>query len=150
MLTFPFKLRKLEAVAAYFAQTIPDPSTAKLRSLIFFADKKHLLRYGRPIVGDRYYAQPVGPMLDHDFQTTTPRGASDLKALSKTDIAVLDEVLRQLGDLPASELAALSREELAWKAAAPSGPMDFDLFFEGNPDASLMREILLEEIGQPA
>ena len=34
----------------------------KAIKLIFFADRYHLRRYGRPIIGDRYVAMPYGPV----------------------------------------------------------------------------------------
>ena len=34
----------------------------KAIKLIFFADRYHLRKYGRPIIGDRYVAMPYGPV----------------------------------------------------------------------------------------
>lgn len=34
----------------------------KLIKLVYFADRYHLRRYGRPIVNDTYYAMPLGPV----------------------------------------------------------------------------------------
>ena len=34
----------------------------KLAKLVYFADKEHMLDYGRPITGDRYMAMEYGPV----------------------------------------------------------------------------------------
>jgi uncharacterized phage-associated protein len=34
----------------------------KAIKLIFFADRYHLRKYGRPVIGDRYVAMPYGPV----------------------------------------------------------------------------------------
>ena len=87
----------------------------KLVKLIFYADREHLARYGRPIVGGDYYAMPLGPassqLLD-DLRSPTPtedfplevlgrrvlaRGASDEDWLSESDIDILEHVNREYG-----------------------------------------------------
>ncbi len=50
----------------------------KLVKELYLADKEHLLRYGRPIIGGQYYAMPHGPvsteLLKHIDQATIPSG----------------------------------------------------------------------------
>src|SRR5262249_13142313 len=59
---FPFGFEKaLEAVVYLASKGIPDFDKYKVCKLLFLADKYHLVRYGRPITGDRYYAMPYGP-----------------------------------------------------------------------------------------
>lgn len=63
-LTFEFSLDKFVAVMAYFADVgkVRDLTKLKAAKLLFFADKAHLLRYGRPILGDRYVSMDHGPV----------------------------------------------------------------------------------------
>ena len=61
---FEFSLDKFAAVMAYLADEgkIQDLTKLKAAKLLFFADKTHLLRYGRPILGDRYVSMDHGPV----------------------------------------------------------------------------------------
>jgi len=63
-LRFEFSLDKFVAVMAYFADVgkIQDLTKLKAAKLLFFADKSHLLKYGRPILGDRYVSMDHGPV----------------------------------------------------------------------------------------
>lgn len=61
---FEFSLEKFAAAVAYMADIgkIHDLTKLKAAKLLFFADKAHLLRYGRPILGDRYVSMDHGPV----------------------------------------------------------------------------------------
>ena len=172
MLSFRFKPKKFASVVAYLAQRRPGITKKELCKLIYFADKEHLLRYGRTITGDQYYALEQGPIPTRGLDALnakrkhpeddaevakygTLRGWTfeynghppDLKALSKSDLKVLDCIFQKMGHLRAWELEKRSHKEVAWVQAPPNGAMDFELFFEGRPDAVTMRDILLEENG---
>jgi uncharacterized phage-associated protein len=174
-MSFTFKPRKFASVVAYLVERRPGITKKELCKIIYFADKEHLLRYGRPITGDRYYALEQGPvptrglnalnaasMCPEDDAEVAKYGKlrgwifewngqpADLKALSKSDLKVLGDVFGKIGLLPAWRLEQQSHEEPAWKSAPPNGPMDFELFFEGRPEAGELKDILLEEHGQAA
>ena len=60
---FKFDFDKFLAVVHYLAsRNVPELTKYKIVKLIFFADKYHTVRYGRPIIGDRYCALPHGPV----------------------------------------------------------------------------------------
>ncbi|HEY5619652.1 MAG TPA: Panacea domain-containing protein [Vicinamibacterales bacterium] len=63
-LRFEFSLDKFVAVMTYFVDVgkVHDLTKLKAAKLLFFADKTHLLRYGRPILGDRYVSMDHGPV----------------------------------------------------------------------------------------
>lgn len=62
-LKFTFSLDKLIYAIAFFAtRGIPDLTKLKVAKLLFFADKDHLLQFGRPIIGDEYFCLPYGPV----------------------------------------------------------------------------------------
>jgi uncharacterized phage-associated protein len=174
MISFAFKPKKFASVVAYLAGRRPSITKKELCKLIFFADKEHLVRYGRPITGDRYYALEQGPVptrgLDAlnekgdpsataeilkygrlDGWTFLPNGRPpDFKALSKSDLKVLAEIFEKIGHMPAWQLEELSHKEPAWAQATRNGPMDFALFFEDRAEAADMKAILLEEHAQVA
>ena len=61
---FEFSLDKFAAAMAYLVDVgkIQDLTKLKAAKLLFFADKAHLLRYGWPILGDRYVSMDHGPV----------------------------------------------------------------------------------------
>lgn len=60
---FKFDIEKFVNVVAYFASKgVPDLTKLKVSKLLYFSDKLHLQKYGRPITGDDYYALPKGPI----------------------------------------------------------------------------------------
>ena len=60
---FPFDIQKLVNALAFFSRSgIRDLTKLKAAKLLYFADKYHLLHYGRPIVGDVYYCLANGPV----------------------------------------------------------------------------------------
>lgn len=62
-LRFEFDPVKLGQALAFLAGAgVTDLTRLKAAKLLYFADKLHLLRYGRPIVGDTYYCLDYGPV----------------------------------------------------------------------------------------
>jgi len=60
---FKFDSEKLVQALAFFASGgVKDLDTLKAAKLLYFADRDHLLKYGRPIVGDDYYCMQNGPI----------------------------------------------------------------------------------------
>lgn len=59
---FQFDAAKLGQALAYLAGSVSDLTKLKAAKLLYFADKYHLVRYGRPITGDRYYCLDHGPV----------------------------------------------------------------------------------------
>ena len=58
-----FKLEKLvHALVLFSEKGVPDLTKLKAAKLFYFADKEHLLHYGRPILGDIYFCLPYGPV----------------------------------------------------------------------------------------
>jgi uncharacterized phage-associated protein len=58
-----FKPEKLVHSLAFFSDAgVTDLTKLKAAKLLYFADKEHLLRYGRPILGDVYFCLPYGPV----------------------------------------------------------------------------------------
>lgn len=60
---FEFDAEKVVQALAYFAtRGVRDLTRLKAAKLLYFSDKAHLLRYGRPITGDHYYCMKLGPV----------------------------------------------------------------------------------------
>lgn len=59
---FNLDYQKLIACLTYFAQHCPDLTKLKAVKLLYFLDKNHLLKYGRPVLGDNYVRMGYGPV----------------------------------------------------------------------------------------
>jgi uncharacterized phage-associated protein len=60
---FEFRLDKLiNAIAMFCDRGLVDLTKLKIAKLLYFADKKHLLENGRPILGDAYFCMDLGPV----------------------------------------------------------------------------------------
>lgn len=60
---FELESEKVVAAVAFLAESgIRDLTKYKICKLLFLADKLHLVRYGRPITGDRICAMEYGPV----------------------------------------------------------------------------------------
>ncbi|MBI5488044.1 MAG: SocA family protein [Deltaproteobacteria bacterium] len=59
---FKFRPDKLADALSYLAARVTDLTTMKAAKLLYLADRLHLLRYGRPIIGDWYACREHGPV----------------------------------------------------------------------------------------
>lgn len=114
----------------------------KAIKLIYFADRLHLRKYGRPIVGDEYWAMKHGPVgtrtlnvaelslipnvalryarkylkvADDKKQTFASLQPTDIDLFSQTDIECLEEVYNALSDKDQFELRDITHLMPDWK-----------------------------------
>ncbi len=113
----------------------------KAIKLIYLADRLHLRKYGRPIVGDEYWAMKLGPVGSHakkaaeldvpesflsyaqkyiqpaddKKQSFVSLKLADTNVFSKTDLECLESVYSAFGDRDQFELAELSHQYPEWK-----------------------------------
>lgn len=60
---FPFNERKALAAVLFILKEMGGKvDKHKLAKILYYADEKHLCRYARPVIGDRYIAMPYGPV----------------------------------------------------------------------------------------
>lgn len=113
----------------------------KAIKLIFLADRLHLRKYGRPIVGDMYFAMKLGPVgslvknvaelssipegalvyakkyikpIDDKKQTFVSLKREDLSVFSKTDIECIEAVYDKFSDKDQFELADITHTYPEW------------------------------------
>ena len=123
----------------------------KLVKLVFYADRQHLARYGRPIVGGCYYAMPNGPVSSElldciqdsaggenpAFELTDlkvrAKMSPDEEFLSESDIEVLEETDEEFGKLDPWHLRNMTHKLKAWKKNKPlpkgRRPLPYEDFF---------------------
>ena len=115
----------------------------KAIKLIFLADRLHLRKYGRPIVGDVYLAMKLGPVgscaknvaelnsvgatksfiyarkylkpVDPKKQEIVSLHAPDISVFSKTDLDCLEAVYKEFADRDQFELADLTHLLPEWR-----------------------------------
>ncbi len=115
----------------------------KAIKLIFLADRLHLRKYGRPIVGDVYWAMKWGPVgscakniadmnnvgapdsfmyarkylkpIDEKKQEVVSLREPDIGVFSKTDLDCLEAVYREFADRDQFELARLTHMLPEWR-----------------------------------
>lgn len=138
---FIFDHKKAVQMVNYFTRECPNVGRMKAAKLMFFADKQHLLNYGRPISGDYYCAMKDGPVPSNTYNIMkgesrrlpveaipyalayldmgNPLNFSskrdiDKLQFSKSDRMVLDQIGKELGLKTAAELRKLSHTLPEW------------------------------------
>lgn len=166
--------KALEAIV-WLANGKPNIGFFHIAKVFFFADKEHLQKYGRPILGDTYIAMKWGPVpsgirdilshdsfLDPDILEAIPGAFSvsrgnvprvkaerepDMRYFSETDRECLQRALDKYGSMPFGRLSDLTHRERAYLEAPENGPIDYAHMIDENlPN----REELLEEIRENA
>jgi len=163
-LRFRFNIPKFVNAVAYLAQACPNSTKMTICKQLYFADKEHLVRYGRPIVGDHYYKLPHGPIPTHGLDmlrhrsnpaanalldqyicvigdSIHPKQVADKKVFSKSDLAVLDHVVKTCGHLSAAQLRNKTHRQTPWLNSDDCCPIDYALFFEEHPGAEEIKAL---------
>lgn len=148
MATIKFNLdldRTREALAYLVSKSPSGLEKYVAGKLLFLADKYHLVRYGRTITGDRYFAMPHGPApnrvldllnllledpenapalssiltVDRSYRYPRFRVAQPFETenLSQSDLEALDQTLARFGSKSFPELKALTHEMVAYQKA---------------------------------
>ena len=129
MLEFDFDKEAVKAALHFLQQRIPGLTKHQAFKLLYFADVRHLERYGRPITGDQYVAMEYGPVPSKTYDLVKkgakgkalPPIEGDLDELSDSDLEILEEIVEQYGKHGFRERTDLSHDA-AWKAAREREP----------------------------
>lgn len=145
-----FKVEKAVAAISYLVVRTGESMYPVLK-MLYLADKCHLERYGRFIVGDRYVAMEKGPVpsgtydmlkyvrgdraffdggdaakqafeLDSQTHKFSLNGDPNFDALSESDIECLEDVANLCEQKGANFIRVSSHDE-AWKATTRNGDM---------------------------
>jgi len=168
---------KIIETITWIAKRLPSNDRYTILKTLFYADKYHLQRYGRPVTGDTYIKMNYGPVAsfaydiikrndnlplavltaaDAAFDNVPNSGKyppieakrpPDMEWFSGTDIECLEEAAAHCSDKDFDTLKGATHEEAAWLAASMHGEMDFALFIDNNTPE---REALLEYIAETA
>jgi len=133
---FDYDNQKSVEVLLYISQRLSN--IYYVLKVLYFADKKHLERYGRFITGDRYVAMEKGPVpsgaydivkdvrdrrtdsYDSDFRIVGNKinilRKPNTELLSISDIQCLDEAIEEISPLSFDEVRRKSHDD-AYRAA---------------------------------
>jgi uncharacterized phage-associated protein len=164
MKRFYFNQKKALAAALYVASKLTLANFHKVLKIIYFADLKHLQRYGRPITGDRYIAMENGPvaswLLDlfhrnvgreyRKFFTIfgyiiSPKLPNNiLDHFSRSDLDCLNESISENKDLSFKALRDKSHDQ-AWKKTKRDTEISVLDLMEVSGASQRMREYIEEQ-----
>ncbi|PQJ80116.1 Panacea domain-containing protein [Polaribacter porphyrae] len=126
-----FNLHREKAVNSllFVINNLEKADTHKTYKILYFADQKHLLKYGRPIFGDTYVKMEFGPVpsfvknvVDENIQGLEEVVAKynryfvkslvepNLECLSESDIECLSESIQENKDLDFKALTKKSHD----------------------------------------
>lgn len=167
MLRFQFDEKKGVEALTYIASKWPGVTAFFASKVLFFAEKMHLNRYSRPIVGDTFIAMPNGPvpstiydfikgkldqagdpdaimgalLIERDpYPRVAAQRAPDLDVLSPSDLECLDEAIAFCHGQKFGSLSNLTHQERAWLEAPVNGPMDYEHMIEGEDREAILAE----------
>lgn len=158
-LKFIFNEAKAVEALAYIAGSKPGLAPIFVCKILFFAEKWHLNKYGRPIIADTYIAMPRGPVpssvknyIDQNFDwVEEPEELSEAIAIdrakgwprlmpgvrppkldlfSESDIECLRDAIQYCTTKRADELSHITHFDKAWREADPNRPMDYEKFID--------------------
>jgi uncharacterized phage-associated protein len=130
-MAFPFSHRKTTQVLNFFArQAGGSLNKLKALKLVYFADRYHLRRYGRPITGDEYLAMPYGPVASSakDLAEMGEFLSDDERAYGARFLAPVDRYsYRSTAEVAERALSESDRTALAWAWEKFGGVSEFAL-----------------------
>lgn len=147
MFQFKFNEQKALSVFLYISFTLIKrgikPDIHKIFKIMYFADIKHMVGFGRPVVTDYYIAMPDGPVPSQVYDIVksvrgdsaicakgkynqyfgiqgryivAPKANADMDELSQSDIECLNKALEENQHLTYNQLKKKSHDEAYKKA----------------------------------
>ncbi len=131
----------------------PNVGETVLYKLLYFIDFDYYEKYGEQLMGLRYIRNHFGPSprafgavvremekaneiekvkstyFAHDQKKYLPHKVADLSVLSGREVEMIDDVLSRYGDKNASELSALTHEDMPWMAAKQGQDIRYEHVF---------------------
>lgn len=173
-MSISFKMNKNKAIEAlvWLANKQLGITPFYVSKVLYFAEKQHLNRFGRPILGDKYIRMNFGPVpsktydlikgtsskkkyseklreaVDVQEGVLRPLRKPNMEMFSRTDIECLTNALKEYGCLEFGELSRISHRETAWKKAPENGEMDYEDMIDQSPKQKKLIENLREHARQ--
>jgi len=162
--------KTIEAIV-WIANKKPAIDIYHVAKVLYYAEKEHINKYARPIIGDTYISMGLGQVpsqardlitqnpwmpkgilskfsnavkvSDHKDKYLTAQRTPNLDLFSQTDIECLSRSLKKYGNIPFKELKKMSHKEKTWLNTELDQPIDYALMIDDdNPN----KEEILEEL----
>ncbi len=162
--------KAIEALTWLAAQK-PKIDIYHVAKVLYYAEKTHINKYGRPIIGDTYIRAKYGQMpsgvrdlikknkwlgqqyldllssslvVDRPYDKLTALRTPKLEYFSDTDVECLKNALSKYGDLSFDDLLWVSHQEKAWLQTEAKKPIDYLLMIDDdNPNrAEIIEDIV--------
>ena len=135
----------------------------KIFKTLYFADQKHLIRYGRPITGDTYIKMKFGPVPSYIKDIAYEKEEKglvrqigeynlqsnysiDMDDLSKSEIECLREAINENKGCDFSKLTSKSHDR-AWENSAINNPIDYmDIAQAATDDKDILEYIRINAL----
>lgn len=176
-LKFRPKYHKIVELLLYLAHSGRRLDKYQVVKLFYLADRLHLNRFGRPITQEQYFALDYGPvastakdLIEQQPSAFAKVGISELPfsiiqdgahlclgapsrevnfdLFSKTDIAVVDEVIARFGDCSFDELFNETHRHEAYRRAwqRRGGARRSEMYYDEMIESDSKRRSLLEDL----
>jgi len=124
-----FAHRKATQALNFFARQSGNRiNKLKALKLVYFADRYHLRKYGRPITNDRYLAMEFGPVASSckDLAEMSEFIGSEERNYATQFLAPVEHDYTSASDVDSAELSQTDLEalEFAWREYGNSEPFD--------------------------
>ena len=170
-MTIRFEMNEDKAieVLVWLANKKPGIDAFYVSKVLYFADKEHLNRYGRPILGDRYIRMAFGPVPSKtydlikkanpkktapkklkesvevhlgEFRHLYPLRQPNMEMFSRTDIECLTNALEKYSNHAFEDLSNITHSHSAWKKAPKNRAMDYkDMIEQGPKQKEIIRSL---------
>lgn len=155
MIRFSFNPEKAVQTVLWALRNKPSLTKHTISKVLFFADRYHLNKYGRPVLGSNYCAMKYGPVPSEIYDMIKDQFCVHSEALgleklpfyqhghhihieddvpdqydliSESDIEALNFSIENYADIGFSKLTEISHEDLGWKKAwdlCPNSRIDY-------------------------
>lgn len=176
LIHFQINFKKALEVILWLINKSPGLGFHAILKLLFFADKYHINKFGRPVVGDRYVAMQYGPVASVTYDILKgemlaiemsgedplpfevrhqgsphvyPKRLPNLDMLSESDIEALDHSFNLYGSMNFQELSRISHNDPAYKNAELRG-INTTIRYEDMIELSEHRERLIMDLKETA
>jgi len=165
MIRFNFDIEKAISAVLYISKNLPRPDMHKISKILYFAEQKHLVKYGSPIVGDYFIAMDNGPVPsqiydmfktvrgDSLYETDDfkpyfeveesyliyPKVEADLDEFSESNLECLNESITENKNLSFDDLMRKSHG-MAFEKASSNSTISFEnIAIEGGANEDMIK-----------
>ncbi len=149
-------------IALYIAHKVEIKDFHNIFKILFWADREHLLKYGKKVLNDNYVVMPKGPVPSqlydyfksirnskdeyfevYDEYNIKPLVEPDMDYISKSEIECIKNSIKNYDNLPFNHRCELSHGYAYTKAkrSYSHNISDIDIAIEGGADDELLKFI---------